>query len=154
MSESPSENDRKIITHAITHLLSRREHSQKELLQKLLAKGHSQALCEEQIEKFVERNIQSNLRFAESLIRSKVSKGQGELRALNALREHGVSDNDIQTAMYEVAPDWFALASQVRQKKYGANIPDDWSTKQKQSRFLQYRGFTLEQIRFAFQRES
>jgi regulatory protein len=36
-------------------------------------------------------------------------------------------------------------------KRFGDPLPDDWIDKQKQMRFLQYRGFTQEQIKYAFE---
>jgi len=37
----------------------------------------------------------------------------------------------------------------VRQRKYGDRRPDDYRERARQSRFLQYRGFTGEQIHMA-----
>lgn len=147
-----SDNDRKIITHTITHLLSRREHSRKELLSKLQRKGLPPSLCEEQIEKFVDNNIQSDTRFAESLIRGRVAKGQGENRVRQELREHNIDDSAVASAMAEIDPDWFELARQVKIKKFGEHSEQDWQKKQKQIRFLQYRGFTHEQIQYAMEK--
>ena len=147
-----SDNDRKIITHTITHLLSRREHSRKELLSKLVRKGLPLGLCEEQIAKFVENDIQSDVRFAESLIRGRVAKGQGENRVRQELREHNISDSAVSSALTEIDPDWFELARRVKVKKFGEQTEVDWQKKQKQIRFLQYRGFTHEQIQYAMEK--
>jgi regulatory protein len=41
---------------------------------------------------------------------------------------------------------WGNLAAIVREKRFGKIIPTDYKEKAKQIRFLQYRGFTIEQI--------
>ena len=144
-----TDNDVKIITHTITRLLSMREHSKHELLEKLVRKGLDERLCRQQIAKFTEQNIQSDTRFVESFIRSKVSKGQGEQRIRAELSQHQVDDSDIHQALSELEIDWYELAMQVYQKKYRGVPAEDWKEKQKRARYLQYRGFNLDQINYA-----
>jgi regulatory protein len=50
--------------------------------------------------------------------------------------------------------DWGALARNVRLRKFGANVPDDFREKARQMRFLQYRGFEQDQIRAAISRDA
>ena len=42
------------------------------------------------------------------------------------------------------------MARSVREKKFGPERPADYRERARQSRFLQYRGFTGEQIQSAF----
>jgi regulatory protein len=51
----------------------------------------------------------------------------------------------------DVSFDWFESSKAVRVKRFGDPLPADWTDKQKQMRFLQYRGFTQEQIKYAFE---
>jgi regulatory protein len=46
--------------------------------------------------------------------------------------------------------DWFQLAREIRQRKFGDASSLDFSETAKQKRFLQSRGFTLDQINQAF----
>jgi regulatory protein len=55
----------------------------------------------------------------------------------------------IHETLEEVEQDWFALAREVRQKKFGCDAPIDFQEKARQMRFLQYRGFGPDQIRAA-----
>ncbi|MCC2614783.1 recombination regulator RecX [Aestuariibacter halophilus] len=144
-----TEDDEGIITRSITTLLARREHSQVEIVRKLQAKGFSVSLIEQQLAKFSAKGIQSDSRFCEALIRSRVSKGQGELRIRAEAREHQLDDAEINAQLRELNVDWFALACQVREKRFGPALPDDWQDSQKQLRFLAYRGFTHEQCQHA-----
>ena len=45
--------------------------------------------------------------------------------------------------------DWFEQARQVREKKFGAELPVAFKEKTRQMRFLQYRGFDTDQIQHA-----
>lgn len=146
-----TDNEVKIITNAITRYLARREHSKLELCRKLLAKGLSRELVDKQIQAFTDNNIQSNLRFSESFIRTSAAKGQGEYRVRRGLNEHDIDSETIESALCEVDIDWFELAQKVAIKKIGNITNIDWQQKQKISRFLQYRGFTQEQIQYAIE---
>jgi regulatory protein len=37
----------------------------------------------------------------------------------------------------------------VRRRRFGPEVPADWKEKGRQSKFLQYRGFSSDHIRFA-----
>ncbi len=123
-----------------------REHSVKELTDKLIARNLDAELVAQQVQKFVEKDIQSDFRFAESYIRSKAMKGQGEQRIRLQLNEHQVDDSVITKAFLEAEVDFDDIAAQVYRKKYTGKEIKDWQEKQKRMRFLQYRGFTSAQI--------
>lgn len=144
----------KIINNAITRMLARREHSCKEIRGKLLEKELDPQLCEQQLVKFIESNIQSDQRFVEMFVRSKILKGQGKIRIKAELAEHEICSVIINSVFSEIDTDWFALAHQVIVKKYGRKKAKDWQELQKRQRFLQYRGFDFEQIKFAVEYQS
>jgi len=72
-----AENEVKIIKYTIALLLAGREHSQHEWLKPLLQQVFGRHLCIEWIDKFNQNNLQSNERFAKSLIRGYSNKGTG-----------------------------------------------------------------------------
>lgn len=146
MTINMTDNDEKIINHTITRLLATREHSLHELRTKLTAKQFDSHLIEQQLDKFVANNVQSEQRFVESYIRSKANKGQGPMRIRMALREHQIDDFLIEQGVVNAEVDFYQIASQVYLKKYGGKPVEDWQDKQKRMRFLQYRGFDQEQI--------
>jgi regulatory protein len=73
-------------------LLARREHSSSELRAKLLAKGFPQAEVDAALERLAAQGLQSDQRFAEALVRSRVQAGQGPARLRMELARHGVAD--------------------------------------------------------------
>ncbi len=144
-----SDNDTKIINHSITRLLARREHSKSEIMTKLLSKGYDAELVKQQLALFVEKNIQSDERFVEVYIRSKMQKGHGKKRIKMSLSQHDIDENLIESGFAATDDSFFDTVIVVYQKKYGDKPIADWKDKQKRMRFLQYRGFTAEQINVA-----
>lgn len=146
-----SETERKNIRHKITYYLSKREYSVYELTQKLSQQDFETDLIVEVLSQFSARGIQSDQRYALAQLRNCMSKGQGYQRFKLLMQQQQVSQQDMQMALDEVNPDWFALAWRVKVKKFGANQAEDLANKQKQQRFLSYRGFNHEQINHALE---
>lgn len=146
-----SETNRKIIVDAITRMLARREHSIVEISTKLTQKGLESPDFMPIIAEFAEADIQSDARFAEAKVRSALSKGHGPRRLRAELNQHDIGSALLDQALAEVEPDWFALALNVRAKKYGLAPPQDFKHRQKQMQFLQYRGFYQEHIQYALE---
>jgi regulatory protein len=131
-------------------LLANREHSAHELSRKLSTAGFEAEEIEKTIHDLQQANLQSDKRFAESYIRSRANRGYGERRIRNELKERGVASDMITECFYKTEIDWFSLAVEVRCKRFGESNPDDFKDRAKQQRFLQYRGFTHEQITESF----
>ena len=128
-------------------LLAGREHSRKQLLQKLAVKGFANEKVELILADLADENWQSDARYAESYARSRILKGYGPAFIVYELRQHGIDPEktppfDLEALSESVAGGWMALIEQVYVKKYGNGpIPNrhEWS---KRSRFLLQRGFT------------
>ena len=65
------------------------------------------------------------------------------------LRERGVADGDIEEGLAAAAEDWARIARETRRKRFGLSPPGDYRERARQARFLQYRGFSAEQVRAA-----
>jgi regulatory protein len=63
-------------------------------------------------------------------------------------RELGLPPELIEAAL-AAGPDWRALASAARARRFGRPAPADDRDKARQARFLQYRGFSADHIRAA-----
>lgn len=135
-------------------LLARREHSILELRRKLLGRGYDGEMVDPLLEKLVAEGLLSEERFAESYVRSRVGQGMGPYRIERELQERGVSADKIALAMEPYADEWNICAQTVKEKKFGTERVDDFSEQARQQRFLQYRGFTHEQIRAAINTNS
>lgn len=134
---------------AAVGLLARREHSRAELQRKLAERGAPDGLIGEVLESLAARRLQSDERYAESLITSRIGRGQGPVRIRRELAERGVIAAQVDAALESAGADWFRLARDTRRKRFGEEVPGEWKERVRQSRFLEYRGFSGEQIRYA-----
>ena len=125
-------------------MLMRREHSRLELFQKLQTKGFDVDVVNNSISKLVEQNYQSDDRFSEEFIQMRFNQGKGPVKIASELKMRGINTFDLTVF------DWFQLAKEIRQRKFGDLSSLDFNQTAKQKRFLQSRGFTLDQINQAF----
>jgi len=94
--------------------------------------------------------LQSDERFTESYIHHRIDRGYGPLRIRRELQERGVGEDLLEAALDSLETDWHQAAALVREKKFGSAPPSDFKEQSRQSRFLQYRGFSGEQIERLF----
>ena len=130
-------------------LLARREHSRRELSRKLSRANVDAALVDGTLDRLAEQGLQSDERFAAALVRRRAESGHGPLRVLAELKEHGIAAALAEEALAASETDWCETASAAREKRFGPLPPDSARDLARQMRFLQYRGFTSEQVRFA-----
>jgi regulatory protein len=141
--------DSKGLEAAAVRLLARREHSTEELQRKLLERGYSDEDVAVVLEKLTSRRLLSNDRYAASRVRHRAQSGQGPVRIRAELRQQGVADEVIDREIAAVDLDWDRLAVEVRRRRFGSAPPRSRAERAKQARFLQYRGFSADQIRAA-----
>jgi regulatory protein len=65
------------------------------------------------------------------------------------LRSRGLSGAAEIEAMLAAYPDWLTQLKVAREKKFGTSLPTNYADRQRQARFLTYRGFSGAQIRAA-----
>jgi regulatory protein len=148
-ADEPSDWSAARVEAAAVRLLAGREHSRAELARKLDERGAPGELIEDVLASLAERGLQSDERYAESLITSRTGRGQGPVRIRRELAERGVASAVIEAALEAADADWSQLARATRCKRFGFETPSEWNERVRQSRFLEYRGFNSAQIRFA-----
>ena len=129
--------------------LARREHGRSELYDKLTRFGFDAEVADDAVAQLVEDGLQSDTRFVEAFVRSRINQGKGPAKIRADLRGKGVNDGVTEDGIQEADQDWYALAIEVRLKKFGAERPADFKEKARQMRFLQSRGFEQDQIQAA-----
>ena len=127
-------------------LLAHREHSRKQLADKLAQRGFERDDIDCALDELQADNLLNDERFAESYLQQRMQKGFGPLRIRHELRDRGISDDIIRQQMEIHADQWSGLMQQQRVKKFGPLIPEDYPEKMKQARFLQNRGFSPESV--------
>jgi regulatory protein len=131
-------------------LLARREHTELELSRKLRAKGFSDNEIEATLTALIAENLLNNVRFIESYIHYRRQKGYGPLHIHAALNARGMTEDMIEHHLNITDNAWFALARKTWQKRFKGIYPTDFKIRAQHIRFLQYRGFTPEQINSIF----
>ncbi len=127
--------------HTAVRLLAMREHSQKELVTKLTKRGWSEHAVIACVERLSDEGLQSDQRYTEGLIRSRVSKGYGPLRVRMELLERGVERAVVEAALRAAAVDWLAVAGEWYARRYGEAPIIDMKERGRRHQALARRGF-------------
>jgi regulatory protein len=133
-------------------LLARREHSARELKRKLEARGIGEAQASEAVAELNREGWQSDERYAEMLVRSRISHGFGPVRIAAELKMAGVPSEQARAALEQTETDWRTLAAEA-QAKHFAGLPKTSAERARQYRYLQGRGFDSSQISAALKGE-
>ena len=129
--------------------LARREYGQAELTRKLTDKGFDPVVADQAVSQLKSEGLQSDSRFAESFVQSRINQGKGPVRIRLDLGQRGIGDAAIEVALDEADADWYGMAREIRRRKFGHARPSDFREKARQMRFLQYRGFEQDHIQAA-----
>lgn len=130
-------------------LLSRREHSQKEVKLKLQKKFKNSEEIDEVIKKLLANNIINDTRFTEHYINSRKRRGFGSKKISYELLSKGINESIIDSVLSNTN-DWKELAKKEFNKKYKDGPSDDFKIRSKQKNFLLNRGFSFEEIESVF----
>lgn len=136
-AEKPSAYEKAVM------MLARREHSRHELMFKLTRDDYSADEASSAIDELIAAGLQSDERFCEVFIRSRVARGQGPIKIEAELRERGIDSASIALELEAAAVDWRQLAGEALQKRFGTP-PADMKERARQLRFLASRGFSGE----------
>ena len=128
--------------------MGKREYSYAELGQKLktyLAEDEDFELITAILEDFKTRGWLSDARFTEQIVHARSHKF-GASKIANELREKGVSQDLIETAIEQVKENELNNAREIWRKKF-KKTPDSREEWARQARFLQSRGFGFDVIK-------
>ena len=128
-------------------LLARREHSRLELYQKLKQRQFEPDVINSELNKLLEEGLQSDERFAEAFLRSRIDKGKGPNIILSELSQRGIDELIASNVISNITDEeWNDLAYEAMNKKLGNEAELDYDKQLKLMKFLSNRGFTRSQI--------
>jgi regulatory protein len=127
-------------------LLAHRDHTQHTLSQKLKSKGYALSEIEPLIKELSLANLINDQRYAEQFIHFRREKGYGPLRITLDLQNKGLDAAMIAQHLQINDNAWLNAVRKVWHKRFKGQSPVTIKEQAKQLRFLQYRGFTQEQI--------
>lgn len=150
-SSAPSRRRRPELspTQRAMGLLTRREHSRRELALKLTSRGVEPDDARAVIDKLANAGWQDDARFAELLVRSRANTGYGPVRIRAELATHALSTEIIAEALHAFEGDWPGLARQLLRRRHPAALGDDRAAQRKGAELLLRRGFGMDQVRAA-----
>lgn len=124
-------------------LLARREYSKAELKEKLTRRGKLTAKAiESLVDEFAEKNWQSDIRCAETVIRVGIAKNYGKARIRQKLiYDRKIAADLADEALTSAAINWPVQAEKCYQKKYRDQAIIDYQDKQKRLQYLLRQGF-------------
>ena len=138
----------KLALSRVMRLLARREYSEQEIRRKLGGEYPSTILAAV-IEHCRALDWLNEARMMAVFIRSRANRGYGPIRVMQELRFKGLSAEPIKLALEACEIDWFAMAKQQAVRKVSEPAILDRVARGKLLAFLQRRGFTSEQARYA-----
>jgi regulatory protein len=144
-----AEADERTVRTAALALLAGRDFGRTELARRLERRGYPSGVVAAVVDGLVAERLLSESRYVEQFIRQHAGRGHGPVRIRADLRERGVPDDEVEAGFAAADEDWAGLARLARQRRFGVSPPGDYPERARQARFLQYRGFTGEQIRAA-----
>lgn len=133
--------------------LALREHGEQEITQKLISRGFDKEVVEAAVSVLIADGLLSDSRFVEAFVHSRFKKGSGPQKIHAELRQRGIDDDLISACLESVSERWQQRVREVRERKFGCELPQDFRERNRQMRFLQQRGFTSEQIYSVFRDE-
>ena len=139
----------KAIYNKALDIISRREHSQKELSNKLIKKFNIPELVDSVIDGLLEKNLLNDYRYSESYVVARKRKGFGPKKIVYELVSKGVNENTASEVI-DAEGGWNEAALKAFNKKFKAGMGEDYKEQNKQKVFLQNRGFSFEEIDSVF----
>ena len=133
--------------------LARREHSREELRRKLATRVEEGDNLEAVLDELAAKGWLSDARYAEHTVRAKARR-YGPLKVAHYLKSRGVNEAAIEAGVRAAGDDGTANLETIWKTRF-RHLPSDERERARQVRFLQGRGFALEEIfRFLKQRQA
>ena len=139
----------KAIYNKALDIISRREHSQKELSNKLIKKFNIPELVDSVIDGLLEKNLLNDYRYSESYVVARKRKGFGPKKIGYELVSRGVNESTAAKVI-DAEGGWNEAALKAFNKKFKAGVGEDFKEQNKQKVFLQNRGFSFQEIDSVF----
>lgn len=137
----------------LLYLLARKEYSAYTLNKKLAQRDCPPAIAASLLEEFAQREWQSDLRYAQTVLRAKSHAGYGPKFIQQKLSQERVN-LDVEDLAQQLEIDWLFNLSELILRKYKGRAAKDYREQQKRFRFLFSRGFDTDLITQALKKQN
>ena len=124
-------------------LLARREHSARELKSKLARRGLDADDSGAALTQLQSKDFQSDARFGEMLVRTRIEHGYGPRWIVAELKTHGIDEDKARALIDAAEPDWPARAREQLRRRHGGKSAANLAERAKRAAFLLRRGFDV-----------
>ncbi|WP_025123407.1 MULTISPECIES: regulatory protein RecX [unclassified Serratia (in: enterobacteria)] len=131
--------------HAVS-LLARRDYASGELARALSKMTENRENIDKALSRLVECDYLDDNRLIKHLIDKHIRKKHGPVRIKQEIRQKGFPQELVEQALEKVDVDWYAMARELKVSKFGDEMPSEAKEKNKQIRYLQYKGFSMDMI--------
>lgn len=125
-------------------LLTRKEYSKHELIEKLSIYALSQQEVMTLVEELAQENYQSDQRVAQVILSSHKRKGKGPNHIKMALKNKKIDQEYLDEELKQT--NWLEQAYALKVRKFGEVVATEQKLKAKQARFLLSRGFEMDVV--------
>ncbi|EIV6988413.1 regulatory protein RecX [Klebsiella pneumoniae] len=131
--------------HAVS-LLARRDYASGELARTLSKMTENREKIDKALSRLVECGYLDDNRLITHMIDKHVRKKHGPARIKQEIRQKGFSPELVEQILEKVDVDWYAMARELKVSKFGDAVASEAKEKNKQIRYLQYKGFSMDMI--------
>ena len=96
-----------------------------------------------------QQKLLSDERFVQEFVAARVRRGSGPMKIREELRAKGVTGELVEQTLLGLKAGSAQGAAAARRKRFGEELPRDMQERARQARFLQQRGFSMDDIRKA-----
>lgn len=129
---------------ALNHL-ARREHTRFTLREKLMQKGFSHQAVDAVLDILIQQGFLNEERFCEAFIQKRIRQGYGPIRITAECHQYNINNDIIFSQLPKDEEFWLDAIQKIFKKKFRpSHLPKE---QLRQIRYLQYRGFKLDQIK-------
>lgn len=138
-------NTQELYDHAVS-LLAKRDYSSGELTRTLAKMTENSECVDSALQRLIVSGYLDDERLVMHLVDKHIRKKHGPTRIRQEVRQKGFSQELVEQALEKAAVDWYAMAHELKVSKFGEERASDAKEKNKQVRYLQYKGFSMDMI--------
>jgi regulatory protein len=138
-------NAQELYDHAVS-LLAKRDYSSGELTRTLVKMTENSECVDSALQRLIVSGYLDDERLVIHLVDKHIRKKHGPTRIRQEVRQKGFSQELVEQTLEKAGVDWYAMARELKVSKFGEERASDAKEKNKQVRYLQYKGFSMDMI--------